>query len=144
MGLILSPLPGVWLFDLTPDSRAFTDIPVLGAPGNSYHGKHNLETKSDKQMPAGCFGMEPFAGAFPSRAGYQRSGSRGIICSYFFPSNPGHLSLLWGMCNIRGFATCDQPPVVHAFPNWPFQIGLEPANWTPTHYKMWVLATLVC
>lgn len=38
------------------------------------------------------------------------------------------------MCNIWGSSTCDQPPVAHAFPNWPLSLGL--ANWLHTHNEM--------
>jgi hypothetical protein len=48
--LILFPL--LQVFDLTPNPYALTNIRVLGAPGNSHHGKYNPETKSDKQMPS--------------------------------------------------------------------------------------------
>lgn len=47
------------------------------------NGKDILKTKSDKQMPSGSSGIQPFAGSFPFRVDYRNSGTRGITCSYF-------------------------------------------------------------
>lgn len=54
-----------------------------GFQATNHNGKRILKTKSDKQMPSGCPGIQLFAGPLPFWAGDKSNGTRGIICSYF-------------------------------------------------------------